>query len=196
MHIQAKGMTKAHSLQSHNQVSTLTILDGGRCSERMRARENHVEGLNTFSNSSRHLLPIPRRCRSLIEILYRYFAQTIPSVPLPTHLTLTQLCDFGNPAFLIPYSSDFVPINMLSLPGHNPRGVRAVNVSIAVGVIDTIAVALRLLARWKTKASIAADDWFVVASLLPLYLMITASAFSLYLCPGLKRKPILLIFGQ
>ena len=54
----------------------------------------------------------------------------------------------------------------------NPVGDLTVRVSIAFGVIDTIAVALRLLARTRTKASLAADDALITASLIPLYGMI------------------------
>lgn len=57
----------------------------------------------------------------------------------------------------------------------NRRGDQVINLSIAVGIIATIAVGLRLLARWKSKASFAVDDWFIVGSLLPLYGMMTAS---------------------
>lgn len=57
----------------------------------------------------------------------------------------------------------------------NPRGDQVINLSIAVGVIDSVAVGLRLLARWKSKATFAKDDWFIVGSLIPLYAMITTS---------------------
>ena len=40
---------------------------------------------------------------------------------------------------------------------NNPRGETAINISIAVGVIDTLAVLARLLARRRSKASFAAD---------------------------------------
>ena len=46
---------------------------------------------------------------------------------------------------------------MADLLRDNPRGAQAINISIAVGVTDTLAVLVRLLARWKSKASIAAD---------------------------------------
>ena len=51
----------------------------------------------------------------------------------------------------------------------NPVGDLVVRVSIAFGVIDTIAVALRLLARTRSKASLAMDDALITASLIPLY---------------------------
>ncbi|KAL8903239.1 MAG: hypothetical protein Q9207_004050 [Kuettlingeria erythrocarpa] len=54
----------------------------------------------------------------------------------------------------------------------NPHGVFVVGFSIAVAVLDTLAVALRFLARHRSKASFAADDWWILGSLIPLYLMI------------------------
>ena len=51
-------------------------------------------------------------------------------------------------------------------------GDLTVRVSIAFGVINTAAVALRLLARTRTKASLAADDALIAASLIPLYGMV------------------------
>ena len=48
-------------------------------------------------------------------------------------------------------------------------------VSIAVGVLASLAVALRFLARSRSKASLALDDWFLVGSLLPLYGMLGVS---------------------
>ena len=60
----------------------------------------------------------------------------------------------------------------------NPRGARAVNISIAMGLLATAAVSLRVLARSKSKAPLAVDDWIVVASLLPLSGMICSSILS------------------
>ncbi|KAL8692228.1 MAG: hypothetical protein Q9218_002704 [Villophora microphyllina] len=57
----------------------------------------------------------------------------------------------------------------------SPTGTQLINLSIAVGVIDTVAVGLRLLARWKIKAPFAIDDYFIVGSLVPLYGMIASS---------------------
>ena len=51
-------------------------------------------------------------------------------------------------------------------------------VAIACGVIETIAVCLRLLARWKTKAQFAIDDWIIVATLIPSYAMLVLGTFS------------------
>lgn len=60
----------------------------------------------------------------------------------------------------------------------NPRGAQAVNVSIAVGVLAPVAVLLRIIARSRSKAPLAIDDWLIVASLLPLFAMICASVLS------------------
>ena len=49
---------------------------------------------------------------------------------------------------------------------------------IAVGVAVTIAVILRLVARWRSKATFAVDDWLIVASLVPTYGMLLCGGFS------------------
>ena len=51
-------------------------------------------------------------------------------------------------------------------------------VAVACGVIETIAVCLRLLARWKSKAQFAIDDWVIVATLIPSYAMLVLGSFS------------------
>ena len=51
-------------------------------------------------------------------------------------------------------------------------------VAVACGTIETIAVCLRLLARWKSKARFAIDDWIVVATLIPSYAMLVVGSFS------------------
>ncbi|MCJ1267984.1 hypothetical protein MMC22_007870 [Lobaria immixta] len=53
----------------------------------------------------------------------------------------------------------------------NPRGERAMRWSIAFGVIDTLAVMLRFFVR-KNRTKIGADDWMIMASLVPAYSMI------------------------
>ena len=55
---------------------------------------------------------------------------------------------------------------------NNPVGLHVVRTSIAFGVIDTIAVSLRMLARWRSNAVFAADDALIVASLAPLFAMV------------------------
>ena len=59
----------------------------------------------------------------------------------------------------------------------NSRGMTILYFTIAFGVIDTMAVALRLFSRKKTKMGIAVDDWMIVASLVPAYGMIVSSGF-------------------
>ena len=54
----------------------------------------------------------------------------------------------------------------------NPRGELVIKVTIACGVLETLAVVLRLLARWRSKAAFAADDWWIVATLIPSYAML------------------------
>lgn len=51
-------------------------------------------------------------------------------------------------------------------------------VAVACGVIETVAVCLRLLARYKTKARFAVDDWVIVATLIPSYAMLVLGSFS------------------
>lgn len=54
----------------------------------------------------------------------------------------------------------------------NPVGEHIIRTSILFGVIDSVAVALRLVARWRSNATFAADDVLIIASLIPLYAMI------------------------
>ena len=54
----------------------------------------------------------------------------------------------------------------------NPRGDLVIRVTIACGILETLAVFLRLLARWRSKAAFAADDWWIVATLIPSYAML------------------------
>ena len=59
----------------------------------------------------------------------------------------------------------------------NPVGDHVVRTSIAIGVVDTVAVALRLLARWRSNAAFAADDALIIFGLVPLYVMIVIGHF-------------------
>ncbi|KAG7009144.1 ubiquitin carboxyl-terminal hydrolase 2 [Physcia stellaris] len=68
----------------------------------------------------------------------------------------------------------------------NPFGAHAINNSVAMGVMATVAVALRLLARSKSKAALAIDDWLIVGSLLPLLAMVCSSVIMVKL-GGLGR---------
>ena len=56
--------------------------------------------------------------------------------------------------------------------GGNPKGERAYHIGIALAVLSTVAVWLRLLARRKTKARFGMDDLLVAISLLPTYIMV------------------------
>lgn len=59
----------------------------------------------------------------------------------------------------------------------NHRGHAILSVCIACGVIETVAVALRFLARRRMKARLQIDDWFIFASLWPNYIMIITGGF-------------------
>ena len=61
-------------------------------------------------------------------------------------------------------------------------------VAVACGVIETIAVCLRLLARWKTRAQFAIDDWLVVATLIPSYAMLVLGSFSMSPSKVLRKR--------
>lgn len=58
----------------------------------------------------------------------------------------------------------------------NKRGDTIMNISIAIAIIVTFAIILRFIARKKTKASLAADDWFILASLIPTYAMLVIAS--------------------
>lgn len=66
----------------------------------------------------------------------------------------------------------------------NARGHAVVHATIALGVIDTIAVVLRLIARKRSIAKIGMDDWMIIASLVPAYAMIIAASLSLFASPS------------
>ena len=57
------------------------------------------------------------------------------------------------------------------MPG-NPVGNQVIHISIALGALITLAVPLRLLARWKSKADFAMDDVLMIISVIPQYVMI------------------------
>ena len=62
----------------------------------------------------------------------------------------------------------------------NPVGRRVVQISVALGIVDVIAVGLRMLARWRSKAAFGADDALIIASLIPSSGMIVISYLSQY----------------
>ena len=55
---------------------------------------------------------------------------------------------------------------------YNHRGQAVLGVSIACGVLETAAVALRFLARRKLGAQWRMDDWLILIALVPNYVMI------------------------
>ena len=67
----------------------------------------------------------------------------------------------------------------------NPVGHRVVRIGIVFGVIDAIAVSLRILARWRSDAAFAADDALIVASLAPHFAMIVIGHISQSDAPSL-----------
>lgn len=64
----------------------------------------------------------------------------------------------------------------------NPIGDQVINNGIAFGVVCSIAVFLRLLARAKTKANLAADDFLIALSLGPLWGMVTIGCLGSFHC--------------
>ena len=65
----------------------------------------------------------------------------------------------------------------------NPGRDRVIRVTVACGVLATVAVCLRLVARWRSKAPFAADDWWVVATLIPSYGMLAVGSISVLIDP-------------
>lgn len=59
----------------------------------------------------------------------------------------------------------------------NDRGHAILTISIACGALETIAVALRFIARRKLGAGLRSDDWLILLSLAPNYAMIVAGGF-------------------
>lgn len=57
----------------------------------------------------------------------------------------------------------------------NPRGARVAHWTIVFGVIDSLAVLLRFVVRKKSGTKIGADDWMILASLVPAYSMIVSA---------------------
>lgn len=63
----------------------------------------------------------------------------------------------------------------------NPRGAAVLYFTIALGILVTLAVLLRFMARRCIKAAFAADDWWILGSLVPLYGMIILGALCMLL---------------
>ena len=70
----------------------------------------------------------------------------------------------------------------------NPGRDRVAQVTVACGVLATVAVFLRFVARWRSKASFAADDWWMVASLIPSYGMLAVGSISLFVDSALLTQ--------
>lgn len=60
----------------------------------------------------------------------------------------------------------------------NPQLGFVIRTTIACAVLETVAVVLRLVARWRSNASYAMDDWVLVASLVPSYAMLVDGLIS------------------
>ena len=60
----------------------------------------------------------------------------------------------------------------------NPGRDQVIRVTVVCGILATLAVCLRFLARRKTKASLGADDWWMLASLIPSSGMLAVGSIS------------------
>ncbi len=65
----------------------------------------------------------------------------------------------------------------------NPGRDQVIRVTVACGILATVAVCLRFVARWRSKASFAADDWWMVGSLIPSYGMLAVGSISMFVHP-------------
>lgn len=74
----------------------------------------------------------------------------------------------------------------------NTLGKRIERIGLALAVLATVAVLLRLLARWKSKASFAGDDLMIVLSLFPFYGM-TAISYLGSLYQSVEPQPLILV---
>lgn len=61
------------------------------------------------------------------------------------------------------------------------RGYVIINMTIAVAIIVTVAVALRFVARGRSKAPFGFDDYHVLINLVPLYAMLACGCLRRYL---------------
>ena len=73
----------------------------------------------------------------------------------------------------------------------NPQGAIVIYLGTAISLITTLAVGLRLVARWKSKAKFAIDDVMVVLSLIPVYAMEAVGYISEYEEPPEERRPLM-----
>lgn len=66
--------------------------------------------------------------------------------------------------------------------GASPQGVTFIRTAVALNVLATLAVVLRLLARWKTKMRLGGDDYLIVVALFLAYSMLIETC--LCMCSG------------
>ncbi len=74
----------------------------------------------------------------------------------------------------------------------NTLGKRIERISIALAVLATVAVFLRILARWKSKATFAGDDLMIILSLFPFYGM-TVISYLGSSCKSVKPQALILV---
>ena len=60
----------------------------------------------------------------------------------------------------------------------NTRGNAVIPISVGAGILETFAVILRLLARRRGNVDLAADDFWLLGSLLSSYLMMVCGGIS------------------
>lgn len=77
----------------------------------------------------------------------------------------------------------------------NTLGKRIERLGLALAVLATVAVFLRVLARWKSKASFAGDDLMIIISLFPFYGM-TAISYLGSSCQSVEPQTTDLGSGQ
>lgn len=70
---------------------------------------------------------------------------------------------------------------------NNRLGGQVMHASIALGVVATISVILRFVARWKSKANFGSDDIFIAISLILHYLMIVVNSQGPSTISGLQK---------
>ena len=66
----------------------------------------------------------------------------------------------------------------MTMESVNPGRDQVIRVTVACGILATLAVFLRFIARWRSKASFAADDWWMLATLVPSYGMLAVGSIS------------------
>lgn len=58
----------------------------------------------------------------------------------------------------------------------NPGRDQVIHLTIACGILATLAVFLRFVARWRSKSNLGADDWWMLATLVPSYVMLAVGS--------------------